>query len=271
MKSFGTEGRQQPEIAPSDAVHPYLLFRGQDIQDLHVHEDQPDVAVVGVAAAAAGVDSEHTTGGGPAAAPATQEPLQTNAMAQPRTAATNEHRTTTTTTTANTTITATNTTNNNNNNNNTRGPPKPRAAVGTGASLLHRSVRGKQTNVPVGTDFDFAAHVLNDDGHHDNDNNEAGDHEPPAYDKDDFFDSISCDAIDKEQGRENRLRGSVERKLNAETFGAVALGHGRRRGHNSGRGGRGGRGRGGRNNSSQRNNNKNNTYSSKSTTTTASI
>jgi protein LSM14 len=66
-----------------------------------------------------------------------------------------------------------------------------------------------------------------------------------AYSKDDFFDSISCDAIDKRDGVDNRLRGAAERNLNTETFGAVALGNGRRGGRRSRRGGgRGGRGRG---------------------------
>lgn len=62
-----------------------------------------------------------------------------------------------------------------------------------------------------------------------------------VYTKDDFFDSISCDALDKQHGIDNKLRGAAERNLNLDTFGAVSLGHSRR---GRGRGGRG-RGRGG--------------------------
>ena len=47
MKSYGTEGRELLDtsgqtnfVPPQDTVHAFLLFRGQDIKDLHVHEQK---------------------------------------------------------------------------------------------------------------------------------------------------------------------------------------------------------------------------------------
>ena len=69
-------------------------------------------------------------------------------------------------------------------------------------------------------------------------------HPSKVYNKDDFFDSISCDVLDRQKGIDTHLRGSQERSLNTETFGAVSLSHSLNRSSGSGAGG-GGRGRGG--------------------------
>jgi len=166
---------------------------------------------------------------------------------------------------------------------NSRRNTTPQHQVGTGASLLSRKARG-QTNTnnlfPTTPDFDIQSHLANFD-------KEDAEEEPECYDKDNsFFDSISCDAIDRQQGKDNRLRGSHERCLNTETFGAVALnggnrrynhhrrgGRGRGRGNGRGRGGRGSynnnrRGRGGRG-SARNNNNRYNSHDHPRTPTTA--
>jgi protein LSM14 len=107
------------------------------------------------------------------------------------------------------------------------------------------------TDIPTNEEFDFESNLATfdkvaKDSEEEEDNTNAKEYEQDStnnsnnvYSKDDFFDSISCDALDKQQGIDNRLRGAAERSLNLDTFGAVSLGHGRR-------GGRGGRGRGGR-------------------------
>lgn len=45
MRTYGTEGREgEAQFVPPQegVVHPYLLFRGCDIKDLHVHENKAD-------------------------------------------------------------------------------------------------------------------------------------------------------------------------------------------------------------------------------------
>lgn len=59
MVSFGTEGRRpEDEVAPTDTVYDYIVFRGSDVKDLRIEtpkENQPpkpkvpdDPAILGV-------------------------------------------------------------------------------------------------------------------------------------------------------------------------------------------------------------------------------
>jgi len=82
-----------------------------------------------------------------------------------------------------------------------------------------------------------------DDGHVEDeaaDSTQSDAAKKALYNKDDFFDSLSCDAI--EGGRAERTKFSEQRKIDTETFGAFPV---RSRGGRGGRGGRRGGYRGG--------------------------
>jgi len=132
----------------------------------------------------------------------------------------------------------------------TRRPRRTDTKIGTGASLLNRKARGAVTGggpePPPVDDFDFEISAAqfkektNDE--EDDDYDEELGNATNTYSKDDFFDCISCDALDKQSGVDSRLRGAAERSLNMDTFGAVSLGNGRRSGRrNRRRGGGSGR------------------------------
>jgi len=266
VKSFGTEGRPAAqEVPPSNDMHPFLLFRGQDITDLHVHEEgTPEGTPEGGAEAA--VAPAPTAPAPPVVTPPPPPPSTTTKETKPEAASDNATTAPTSTAAAVAAATTSTTRQENSKGRGGRGRGgrgnqnrRPRAAPGTGASLLHRPTRGgdaQQQNISEkDADFDFQSNLEQfqqddeNDGHHegDEDEDEAGDEPPASYEKDDFFDSISCEATDRQAGVDNRLRGRQERDLNTETFGAVALSQRRRRGGRGpgGRGGRGG-GRGGR-------------------------
>lgn len=152
----------------------------------------------------------------------------------------------------------------------TNGPPaKPAAApasrhekgssgIGTGEHLLHLRVKktgsdqnqSGDSNAAKGV-FDFAA-ALSAFNKTQVMESVAQDPERGAivkalYKKDDFFDSLSCDVLDREMGRRTHMTNSEERTLNQDTFGAVALqssSYSRGRRYNGNSGGRGGYGRG---------------------------
>jgi protein LSM14 len=97
VRSYGTEGRERIDasttyVAPQDSVHPYLLFRGCDIKDLHVHESaaQPapsDPAIVSASAPSEVAEAAATAQASrekASAASATQEQPKPPAPSQPK-------------------------------------------------------------------------------------------------------------------------------------------------------------------------------------------
>ena len=236
VRSFGTEGREKQTngafVPAVPTVHPYLLFRGMDIKDLHVHEKAPEAQVQPTpelpndpAILSAQVPAEIATAKKssvpPAAAPSSKAEstsIETNGRRRNR-------------------------------------PKKSAQMVGTGASLLNRKTRGNVEGIDgpqVGKDFDLESATAKFDKDAEFEQlKEQGEElstiDVTQYKKDDFFDEISCDVTDRINGVNTRLRGAEERKMNTETFGATSLQFDYNRNRQRYRGGRGsGKGRGGR-------------------------
>ena len=275
VRSYGTEGREKQTnakfIPPQSSVHPYLLFRGMDIKDLHVHEKASEDKDGGSLPADPAIVSNEVPPEVTAAAAAEKSKTAADVTytAEPKPSNTAPKKSTKTDA-----ITSANTgnkgsSNNNNGNRKTsdnsgsqsqqprrRNQRKKQAhsngMVGTGASLLNRKTRGTVDGEEpqVGKDFDLESNTAKFDKDAEFEqlkDAEGDDVTGTDYKKDDFFDDISCDVTDRINGVNNRLRGAQERKINTETFGATSLKYynGNRRGYNR-RGGRGrGRGRGG--------------------------
>lgn len=319
VRSYGTEGREKLDpsaayVPPQDAVHPYLLFRGCDIKDLHVHERQDADAAPPTDPAILSTEAppdvkakqlqqlqqqqKEATDDAPRAkqqheqqqqhskqhsnqqqnerdskpamkhSPETQQNghRQTNSYSngqqQPHPGKNQQQHKQQQQQRSNSTPRSSS-----RNGGFSRRPRKHDNLVGTGASLLHRKARGAvqgSLGLSTGKDFDFESSAAEFDEVKSSTSSKDGDQEQSittAYTKDNFFDSISCDAIDKRDGVDNRLRGAAERNLNTETFGAVSLGNGRRGGRRHRRGGgNGGRGNGGRGNGGGRHTNTNNNH-----------
>ncbi|CAK4073429.1 unnamed protein product [Aphanomyces euteiches] len=120
-----------------------------------------------------------------------------------------------------------------------------RTIPGMGGHLLKRKERrvNSENGQPdiAGGEFDFAGGLHDFDKEKEFSKLTIEESSRPvfkgSYQKSSFFDTISCDALDRLEGNNGRMKAHEERKLNTETFGAVGL--------NNRRSYRGGRSRGG--------------------------
>ena len=153
--SFGTEGREKTDpatsfVAPQEGIHAYLLFRGCDIKDLHVHEQEQETT----ASQAAVKEPESQSIAAPASktTPTPQTTKKTEKVEDekqkdlpPPPFVPDTSKTTTTKENESNGISKKErpaSASNNGNSQRRSNPRKNTAAVGTGASLLNRKARG---------------------------------------------------------------------------------------------------------------------------------
>lgn len=266
VRNYGTEDRAaEQSVPPSDQVLPYVNFPGSEILDLFVHEEEqvapaataptttpaPAAAPVPPAPAKAAAASPAAPPRAPPAAkpePARQQQQQQQrpkqqvaapaaAVSQPQNVPPKNED-----------------------------PKKPEetsssaaskgkqgsTSAGTGEHLLHYRQRSVQQNRgdadvdKLSGEFDIQAGLgkFNKTEVLASVAEEASSKPKSTYDKDDFFDSLSCDLVDRQEGRRTRLKPFEERKLNQDTFGAAALQPNYRRGNYRGGGSAFGGGRG---------------------------
>ena len=250
---FGTEDREaEKSVAASDSVLAFVSFPGNEIKDLYVHEPNQDTPEEDISS-----KNESLPPPPNKSSSSSENRVRTDTN---RTVQRSEHsgrgerakRT------------------------GGRGRGGPTTAAGTGEHLLRLRERTGQNGQTTGHtpvkpegEFDFEsgltsfkvcgyliylncteeiaqkAEVLAEVAE---EQTKDGRSMEACYNKDNFFDTLSCAALDGDGGRKTRLTPSEERSLNQDTFGAIALQQNnyRRGGYRGGRGGgRGGYGRGG--------------------------
>jgi protein LSM14 len=263
----GTEDRVlgDKRVLPNPQILPLVSFPGREIKDLYVHDRTETAATNNAPVPSSNPPHTVPSSNPPPTVPSSNPPPVTNNNNNNTSIKGNaDHNKKVENNNTKSSVSqpvaagkpASSTTTNSVHNDGSKRPER-----GTGDYLKNLRVKGKSSDDAAAnsTVFDFQA-GLNAFNKKDILNELDQTKQAPVvnkYVKDDFFDSLSCDILDRETGRKTRLNGYEERNLNKDTFGAIAVqsnyygrGRGGRGGGRGGRfGGRGGRfisGRGGR-------------------------
>ncbi|EQC33088.1 hypothetical protein SDRG_09607 [Saprolegnia diclina VS20] len=280
VRSFGTEGRRPDHIPPSDTVLQYATFKASEIKDLHVCE--------AAAPPPPPMMPPHAMPPAPAMhyqppPPLPRQPEVAQPTAARPTSPTNAYAAPTISSTLLTpgamstaySVAAQQVQQQQQKQHQQQHAPSPRqperqdqgaqnggnrTIPGMGGHLLKRKERrvGADTGMTdseIAAEFDFAVGLTDfnkEDEYSKMSMTNAEAVRPVikgSYQKSSFFDTISCDALDRLEGVNGRLRAHEERKLNTETFGAVGLNNrrGYRGNRNNGNGNGNGNGGGNRN------------------------
>ncbi|CZU00445.1 trailer hitch-like [Plasmodium falciparum NF54] len=248
VRSFGTEGRRQPDIAPSNEVYDFIIFRGKDIKDVTVSEtgknipDDPAIVSMNIAPSSKNNITDNLN--------------YNNNMNINKSLKVNNNLISSNDRNMNNrryynnrpnynfhynNRNYNNNQNNNNNNNNNnykyrnyRNYERSNYVIGELQSQPNPALKNK-----FSPDFDFNTNNMKFDKNNileeknKEDSTALNNHmQVGGYDKNSsFFDNISCETLDKKQGIDEKVDREKLRMLDVDTFG-IAAAHYRTNMHN---------------------------------------
>ncbi|KAI4836897.1 trailer hitch-like protein [Plasmodium brasilianum] len=241
VRSFGTEGRRQPDIPPSNEVYDFIIFRGKDIKDVTVSEaaktipDDPAIVSMNVAPSTKNSLTENINYNNNMNMNKTLKIPNNMVQSNDRNMNVNNRRYFN----RPNYYTHYNSNNNGSRNFNSyrfknfRKYERPSYVIGELESQPNPALKSK-----FSPDFDFSTNNLKfdkcnvlDEKSKDtlsmNNSLQVG-----GYDKNSsFFDNISCETLDKQQGKDEKVDRERLRMLDVDTFG-IAAAHYRANVHN---------------------------------------
>ncbi|SCO69077.1 trailer hitch homolog, putative [Plasmodium vivax] len=261
VRSFGTEGRRQPDIPPSNEIYDFIIFRGKDIKDVTVSEaaktipDDPAIVSMNIAPSSKTNLSDNINYNNNVSM---NKPMKTqnNMMQQQNDRSMNMNNRRYFNRQNYNFYYNNNPNNSGHNHNHNHNSNHNNSYNNSGRNFnnfKYKNFRNYERPYIIGElesqpnpalkskfspDFDFSTNNLKfdkstilDEKNKDpltlNNNIQVG-----GYDKNSsFFDNISCETLDKQQGKDERVDREKLRMLDVDTFG-IAAAHYRTSGHN---------------------------------------